>query len=150
MRTLILIDNNVDDLQFMKEAISSVDPYVQNLSFIYADEVLKALQHDLIVKPDTIFININMPAKSGFKCFLELRNNEAFNDVPIFVYSPRITSEIVESLKDSGATMTFEKPNTIRGWKEKMNELLNSISNSHASTHPMEVYNTAEVLALNK
>jgi response regulator RpfG family c-di-GMP phosphodiesterase len=150
MRTLILIDNNVDDLQFMKEAISSVDPHVQNLSFVYADEAIKALQHDLIVKPEAIFININMPAKSGFKCFLELRNNETFNDVPIFVYAPIIKAEVVESLKDSGATMTFERPNTIRGWKETMNVMLNSISSSQAFTHPMDVYSAAEVLALNK
>jgi response regulator RpfG family c-di-GMP phosphodiesterase len=149
MRTLILIDNNQDDLQFMKEAISSVDPHVQSLSFIYADEAMKALRHDLVVKPDTIFINVNMPAKSGLKCFLELRNNDIFNDVPIIVYAPRITSEIVESLKDSGATMTFEKPNTIRGWKETMNGILNSVPVPQ-SANLIDIYDPSAILQVNK
>ena len=139
MRTLILIDSNRDDLQFMKEAISSVDPDIQSLSFIYAEEAMKALCHDLVVKPDTIFINISMPAKTGVKCFLELRNMETFNDVPIIVYAPKITSEIVESLKDSGATMTFEKPATIRGWKDAMNEMLNSVYNADTNRY-VEAY----------
>lgn len=89
---------------------------------------MNALLQDLVIKPDTIFINISMPAKMGLKTFLELRGIETFNDVPIVVYAPKITSEIVESLKDSGATLTFEKPTTIRGWKEVMNEVLNSIN----------------------
>jgi response regulator RpfG family c-di-GMP phosphodiesterase len=149
MRTLILIDNNNDDLQFMREAISSVDPHIQSLSFIYADEAVDALQRDLVVKPDTIFININMPAKSGLKCFLELRRNNIFNDVPIIVYAPRITSEIVESLKDSGAIMTFEKPNTIRGWKETMNGILNSVPVA-PSDNLIDIYDPSVILQVNK
>ena len=149
MRILILVDNNKDDLQFMKEAISSVDPHIQSLSFIYADEAMKALHHDLIVKPDAIFININMPAKSGLKCFLELRNNETFHDVPIIVYAPKITSEILESLSTSGATLTFEKPNTIRGWKETMSEMLNSVPIAQ-SAKLVDFYDPSEILQVNR
>jgi DNA-binding NarL/FixJ family response regulator len=112
----------------MKEAISSVDSSIQCLSFIYAEEAMNALLQDLVIKPDTIFVNISMPAKMGLKTFLELRGIETFNEVPVVVYAPKITAEIVESLKDSGATLTFEKPTTIRGWKEVMNEVLNSIN----------------------
>lgn len=149
MRTLILIDSSKDDLQFMKEAISSVDPHIQSLSFVYAEEALKALYHDLIIKPDTIFININMPAKSGLKCFLELRSNDTFNDVPIVVYAPKITSEIRESLNDSGATMTFERPSTIRGWKEVMSGVLNSIPH-RSNGQPAGFHDSRELSALNK
>lgn len=148
MRTLILIDDNKDDLQFMKEAISAVDPNIQSLSFIYADEAMTALLHDLVVKPDTIFINMNMPARTGLKCFLELRNMETFNDVPVVVYAPKITSEIVESLQDSGATLTFEKPATIRGWKEVMNEILNSVN--HSDSDSRTAYESHVELVLNK
>jgi CheY-like chemotaxis protein len=150
MRTLLLIDNNKDDLQFMKEAISSVDPFIQSLSFVYADEAMKALHHNLIVKPDIIFININMPAKSGLKCFLELRNTETFNDIPIFVYASKITAEIAESLKDAGATIAFEKPNTIRSWKESINDILNAVPNSQVSNPAIEVYYSRETVASNK
>jgi response regulator RpfG family c-di-GMP phosphodiesterase len=144
MRTIILIDSNKDDLQFMKEAISSVDPYINSLSFIYAEEAMTALVHDLVVKPDTIFININMPANMGLKCFLELRSMETFNNVPVVVYGPKITSEIVESLKDSGATLTFERPATIRGWKDVMNEILNSI-NPDIESHRQALQSHEEV-----
>jgi response regulator RpfG family c-di-GMP phosphodiesterase len=149
MRTLILIDNNKDDLQFMKEAISSVDSSIQSLSFIYAEEAMTALLHDLVVKPDTIFINVNMPAKMGLKCFLELRSIEAFNDVPVVVYAPKITSEIVESLKDSGATLTFERPATMRGWKDVINEILNSVNQVDNNSH-YGAYESHAEEALNK
>lgn len=130
MKTLILIDPNKDDLQFMKEAIFSVDPDIQCLSFVYAEEAMRALVNDLVIKPAAIFINLNMPRKNGLQCILELRTIQNYNDVPIFLYSPTIASGIREVLRDSGATMAFEKPNTIKGWKSVMNEMLNSVPDS--------------------
>jgi hypothetical protein len=65
------------------------------------------------------------------------------------VYAPRITSEIVESLKDSGATMTFEKPNTIRGWKETMNGILNSVPVPQ-SANLIDIYDPSAILQVNK
>jgi CheY-like chemotaxis protein len=127
MRTIILIDNNKDDLQFLKEAVAFVDADTQCLSFVYGDEAMLALKSGLLEKPYLIFMSLNMPGKNGIECLRMLRNSERFDDVPVILYAPRITSDVVESLTDLGIAMTFQKPNTIRGWKTVVLEMLTSV-----------------------
>ena len=127
MRTIILVDNSKDDLEFLKEAIATIDPDTQCLSFVYGDEAMFALNSGLLEKPYAIFMSLNMPGKNGLECLSMLRSCERFDDVPVMLYAPRITSDVVESLTNLGITMTFQKPNTIRGWKTVVLEMLTSI-----------------------
>ncbi len=127
MKTIVLIDTNKDDLQFMKEALASIDSGIQCLSFVFPDESVKALMNDVVKKPDVIFMNLNMRGKNGIQCLTELRSNGRFEDVPVVLYAPKITSEVMGSLSDLGAMMTFERPGTLRGWKTVIHEVLISI-----------------------
>jgi CheY-like chemotaxis protein len=146
MRTLILIDNNKDTFQFMKEACGSVDPNIHCVSFVYAEEAVKTLMTGFIKKPDAVFINLNMPGKNGVKCLMELRSNPTLVDLPIILYAPIITREVVEALKGSGMTTIFEKPNTIVGWKGVMREMLNSMDNVEINLEAFNVGSKTSML----
>lgn len=125
-----MIDNNKDDLQFMKEALASIDSDIQCLSFVYSEEALNAIMSKLLGGPDAVFMNLNMPRRNGIQCLMELRSDPAFNNLPVILYAPRITPDVVDALKGSGVTRAFEKPNTIVGWKRVMRQMLTSIDNS--------------------
>ena len=61
-KTVLIIDDDQDDLDIMKQAIQSIDPDLFCLSFIYPEEALKIILGDeFVVTPDYIFIDINMP-----------------------------------------------------------------------------------------
>lgn len=129
MRTLLLIDNNQDTLQFMKEATSYADKDTQCLCFVYADEAMSTMMTGYVKRPDMVVINLNMPRRNGIQCLKELRSSPRFSDLPVILYTSKITFEVVEALKDSGVSTFFEKPNTILGWKKIMREMLNSVGN---------------------
>ena len=129
MTTLVLIDNNKDDLLFMKEALASIDSSIQCLSFVYSEEAMNAMQHKILDGPDAVFMNINMPRRNGIQCLMELRSNPTFENLPVILYGPRITIDILEALKGSGVTTAFEKPNTMLGWKKMMKQMLFAIEN---------------------
>jgi CheY-like chemotaxis protein len=110
-KTAILIDDDPDDLAILKEVISSIDPTVVCISFIYPDEAVRVLlSKELVIIPDMIFIDINMPGITGDKCLKALRKDRMFDKVFIAMYSTSMPDTVSEALKQLGANYTFEKP----------------------------------------
>jgi len=133
MRNLILIDNNKDDLQFMKEALASADETIQCLSFVYSEEAMEAMMNSVVEKPHAVFMNLNMPRRNGIQCLMELRGSSTFASLPVILYASKITSDVVDTLKGSGNTLVFEKPKTIVAWKKIMSQMLTSIDRAEGS-----------------
>lgn len=108
--TVVLIDDDPDDLDLMKEAISMVDPKLKCVSYIYPEEAMRALLNKRELLPGYIFIDINMPRMSGDKCLEVLRKESHFDPVVISLYSTSMPPAVTEALKTAGASHTFEKP----------------------------------------
>lgn len=108
--TVVLIDDDPDDLDLMKEAISIVDPKLKCVSFLHPEEAMRSLLASQDVLPGFIFIDINMPRMSGHKCLEALRKQKHFDPVVISLYSTSMPPAVTEALKIAGASHTFEKP----------------------------------------
>jgi CheY-like chemotaxis protein len=111
-KTVFLIDDDAEDLQFMRDALSRVDSTILCVSFLYADEAIKLLAKELIVLPDYIFVDMNMPKITGEDCLRHLRTSDKFLTTPIVIYSTSMPKEVSEKLLKAGASYTFVKPNT--------------------------------------
>jgi response regulator RpfG family c-di-GMP phosphodiesterase len=127
MKTIVLVDQNKDDLQFMKEAIAAISPEYRCLSFVFPEEAVHAMINDIVRKPDIVVMNLNLRGKNGIQWLTKLRMEPKFDDMPVVLFAPKITPNIVSALEDLGVTYTFEKPSTIRGWKTAMGEMFVSI-----------------------
>ncbi|MBC7849867.1 MAG: response regulator [Chitinophagaceae bacterium] len=124
-KTIILIDDDSDDLYIMKTAIAAVDSAALCLSFIYPDEALRVLlSQELVFRPNYVFIDINMPVTTGDKCLRELRANRDFDDVFIAMYSTSMPEPVAETLLNFGANYTFEKPAHMSAYSKIINEIL--------------------------
>lgn len=127
-RTIVVIDDDPDDLDIMKEIISSLDPSVVCISFIYSDEAMRVLlKRELVVVPDVIFIDINMPGISGDKCLKALRNDKLYDAVYIAMYSTSMPEEVSDALKRLGANITFEKPVRMASYASVIGEILDQV-----------------------
>jgi DNA-binding response OmpR family regulator len=127
MKTIVLVDQNKDDLQFMKEALMAINPEYACLSFVFPEEAVHAMTNDIVRKPDIIVMNLNLRGKNGIHWLTTLRLEPKFDDVPVALFAPKITPDIVSALEELGVSYTFEKPSTIRGWKMAIGEMLVSI-----------------------
>ena len=127
MKTIILIDDNKDDLQFLREAISCEDSNLQCLSFVFWEEAVKALLHGFIERPYMVFINLNMTGSTGLRCLQTLRSSHQFDDLPLAVYAPQITGMLAALLNESGLVFSFDQPCTIRDWKIAVREVITSV-----------------------
>lgn len=121
-KVLILIDDDEDDIQIMKEAVGEIDKTTISLSFINPEEAIIAIR-DLLISPDYIFIDINMAPFSGDKCLKELRKDSSLNYTKIAMLSTSIPSPVSQKLIESGANFTFEKPHTFEGYQRMLKQV---------------------------
>ena len=93
MRTLVLVDNNKDNFQFIIDALASIDSRVQCLSLVFPEEAIRGLRSQLIGRPDAILVNFSMPGKNGVEFILQLRSDSEWEHVPIILYADKSIRE---------------------------------------------------------
>jgi DNA-binding NtrC family response regulator len=109
-KTVILIDDDQDDLDMVKETIMSIDNSIRCTSFVYPEEALRVVANELAFIPDYIFIDINMPMLSGDILLAEFRKLKKFESSVITMFSTSIPDDMSRKLKEAGANFTFQKP----------------------------------------
>ena len=60
-KTVILIDDDQDDLDIVKETIQTIDDTIHCICFVHPDEALRMITNAPSVIPDYIFSDVNMP-----------------------------------------------------------------------------------------
>ena len=123
-KTVILIDDDPDDLEIMTAAINAIDPTLMCSVYVQAEEALRLLSHGLQSLPNYIFIDINMPRKTGAQCLEHLRKVKELNDVPIIIYSTSLPERTSKTLLEAGANFTFQKPCTINDYVNVLRRIL--------------------------
>jgi len=121
MRTLMIIDDDPDDVQIFCEAIHEVDKKIRCLTSGSAEEGLLFLKNAMI-KPEYIFLDLNMPRMNGKQCLEQLKKNAQFSEIPVIIYT---TSKIKKDADDTmhlGASLFLTKPN-------KFEDLVNALKN---------------------
>ena len=123
-KTVVLIDDDEDDLDILKDVIDGIDPTIHCLCFLYPDEAIRIISNELTQKPDFVFTDINMPGMSGDRCVKELRSQRAFDQTVITVLSTSMPHHIAEQLKGLGANHTFQKPVHVDRYKSILKTIL--------------------------
>ena len=131
-KTVVLIDDDSDDLDVLKEALLLVDSTMHCISFIYAEEAIRLLSKELILLPDYIFLDINMAKMSGGECLKELRKLQEFKTTPIIMCSTSMPDAVARQLIRDGATYTFQKPYAMRSYVQILEGIL---YNTHQHSH---------------
>ena len=108
---ILLADDDADDRTFFEDALeelalpaelSTVNDGVQLM------KTLTATQKDLL--PDVLFLDLNMPLKSGFECLTEIKSTETLKYLPIIIFSTSLDTTTVDKLYAQGATYYICKP----------------------------------------
>lgn len=60
--------------------------------------------------PDVIFLDLNMPYKSGKECLNEIRQNAKLKHIPIVIFSTSNSEIDIEETFKKGANLYFKKP----------------------------------------
>ncbi len=122
-KTVILIDDDRDDLELLLYVFKKVDSGIHCIPFDNPVTAIKELCHDEFPVPHCIFMDINMPLMSGHECLLQIRGIRGFEKIPIVMISTSMPDVAANKLKNNGATFAFEKPIGLNGYVDIVKNL---------------------------
>lgn len=124
---LLLADDDSDDCSFFKDALGelpisatlvTVNDGVELMNFLSAETNL----------PDVLFLDLNMPRKSGFECLSEIQLIDKLKDLPVVIFSTSFNLEVVDLLYQNGAHYYIRKPGEYNKLKKAILDAVTLIS----------------------
>jgi CheY-like chemotaxis protein len=106
----LLADDDNDDAELFKEALSTIDPPIDCVHVEDGKSVFQFLMDPANRKPDIIFLDLNMPVMNGWQCLAKLKNDLTFQEIPVIMYSTSSHYRDKEIAKELGALAFFTKP----------------------------------------
>src|SRR5690606_24269713 len=73
--------------------------------------------------PDIVFLDMNMPKKSGLEALREIRADRRFDTICIVIYSTLDTDEQVDNILAEGANIYFNKPSEMEKIKDMIRQV---------------------------
>jgi CheY-like chemotaxis protein len=114
----LFIDDDIDDIEFLSEAIREIDPAPVCHIAMNGQQGLQLLAHSL--RLGFIFLDINMPLMDGKQTLQAIRKDHSLDQIPVCILSTSMASPEKETLTSIGANFCIRKAASIR-------ELCNSL-----------------------
>lgn len=103
--TVLYADDDIDDLQLIKEVFSNYSNNVQLITFSDGYEALSFLRTlpKQEAAPCLIILDINMPRMDGKEALKDLRKMERYQEVPVILFTTSSHSKDKEFAADHNA-----------------------------------------------
>ena len=119
--TILLADDDPVDRELLIEGMTATGARFSVSEVENGEELLQTLSAGGAL-PDLIILDLNMPVKDGRETLKELKSNEAYRHIPVFILSTSNARFDVEMACHSGANLFLVKPH---GYKEIVEMLQN-------------------------
>jgi len=121
---VLLADDDEDDRLMFREAFESIKIKTEVITVNDGIELINYLSHNLKRLPHILFLDLNMPRKSGLECLMEIKNLDQFKDVAIAIYSTSASEQDIEDAFVKGANIYIKKPNDFVKLKNLLEEVI--------------------------
>jgi CheY-like chemotaxis protein len=109
IKTICLADDNQNDCIVFEKAVMEIDIHLKLTTVTNGEELLQLLSHYV---PDILFLDLEMPCKNGIQCLQTIRENKAFEKLPVVVFSRTNRPNNIQVAYGFGANLFFTKPAT--------------------------------------
>jgi len=121
---LILADDDEDDRLFFTDAFSELKINTRVNTFNDGVELMNYLNKEGSLMPNVLFLDLNMPKKTGIECLIEIKNNEKMSGIAIVIYSTSASEEDIEKTFVLGANIYIKKPDSFKKLKKILSEVV--------------------------
>lgn len=126
-KTILLVDDDEEEYYIFKLALdlAKIDYHC-----FWANGLDEATQLIKELRPDFIFIDINMPRHDGINCLKHLKEMELLQHSTFVMYSTYISEDDHEKAMQLGADQCIHKPENIRILLKQLVRLFNDKAHS--------------------
>jgi len=121
---IILADDDEDDILFFTDAFDELKINTKVNTFKDGEELMNYLNTDDAVMPNVLFLDLNMPKKTGIECLTEIKANNKMSGIAIAIYSTSASEEDIEKTFVLGANIYIKKPGDFKKLKKVLSEVV--------------------------
>lgn len=115
MRTIIMADDDMEDLELFADAIHEIEPEVELLKMTNGKSVIDYLSvRQASELPCLIILDYNMPELSGPEVLEKICRDERYERIPKLILSTSNSPAYISECMEQGATRYFVKPNNLK------------------------------------
>ena len=126
----ILFTNDIGEL-IIKTDVTTVENGVQLLDYLNKSNAQL---------PNVVFMDLNMPHKTGMEYLKEIRSNSKLKDISVVIYSTSASEEDIEETFVHGANVHIKKPNNFSDLKNVLSQVISVNWQYHTSGLNREYY----------
>jgi CheY-like chemotaxis protein len=120
-----LVEDDIDDQEFLEEAIHSLAPGIQLKSFTSSLKFIKELEStsdDLL--PGLVVLDYNIPEINGAEILKHLNQHERYSSISKIIWSTSNSEEFRKNCLELGAKAYLVKPSSFSGINDIAREIL--------------------------
>jgi CheY-like chemotaxis protein len=121
---ILLADDDEDDRLFFKDAFEEMRMKTVVQTVNNGQELMNLLAQPDTVLPHILFLDLNMPFKTGIECLNEIRRMSHLKDIAVAIYSTSASEEDIEETFVKGANVYIKKPNDFGTLKKVLSEVI--------------------------
>ena len=121
---ILLADDDEDDRMFFREALEELNIKSKIKMVNDGVELMNHLHSEDVKLPHLLFLDLNMPRKTGMECLLEIRQSEHLKDIIIAIYSTSASEHDIEEAFVKGANVYLKKPSDFYTLKKILEEVV--------------------------
>ena len=107
---VMMADDDKDDQEIFQKALAETNIPSELTTIDSGDQLMENLKDEEVPKPDIIFLDINMPGKSGKECLAEIKKDDTLKEIPTVVYTTSTAPQDIEETYKAGANLYVPKP----------------------------------------
>ena len=121
---ILLADDDEDDRMFFTDAFKEVKIKTKVDVVKDGQELMNFLNHPQNDLPDVLFLDLNMPRKSGMECLAEIKEDDRLKNIAIVIYSTSASETDIEETFVKGANVYLQKPSDFGVLKKLLSEVI--------------------------
>ena len=135
---ILLADDDIDDCVFFKNALSELNFNTHLTAVNDGEELMQYLINEKNTLPNILFLDLNMPRKTGFECLSEIKQNKKLKNLPVVIFSTSKSQEKIKILFKKGATIYVSKPGDYTQLKQVIQHALSMTLDKITSTKQLK------------
>lgn len=121
---IILADDDEDDRLFFTDAFDELSMNTKVSTFNDGVELMDYLNRKEVILPHVLFLDLNMPKKSGIECLNEIKANSKMSEIAVAIYSTSASEEDIEETFVLGANIYIKKPSSFKQLKKVLSDVV--------------------------
>jgi CheY-like chemotaxis protein len=140
LENVFLAEDDLDDVDFFTEIVGEFVP-PKRLQVAYDGFEFMEMLHSAPVKPSIIFLDLNMPRKTGLECLQEIKSDSYFDNIPVVMISTAIAGDGIDRSFEQGAHYYMVKPGSYAQFRQSINKIFSTDFGAPQSRHEFLIRN---------